>query len=168
MNNPHPPSSDADWIYIYIHIYIYIYIYISWPTVVEGDPKAPFSNATTLRCWGGALFHFWSVHYNAVYCGGLSTFRSLRVLLSDFVSTNTTHILQARKQMECDNNKYQETSDLIIIITNMIKIIKIQCSFYVRACVCRKYSYGQFNKKWFVRPCVRVYMLRKSTESMCP
>ena len=39
-------------------------------------------------------------------CGGLSTFRSLRELLSGFVSTNTTQILQARKQMEYDNNKY--------------------------------------------------------------
>ena len=38
--------------------------------------------------------------------GGLSTFRSLRELLSGFVSTNTTQILQARKQIECDNNKY--------------------------------------------------------------
>ena len=39
-------------------------------------------------------------------CGGLSTFRSLWELLSGFVSTNTTQILQARKQMEYDNNKY--------------------------------------------------------------
>ena len=39
-------------------------------------------------------------------CGGPSTFRSLRELLSGLVSTNTTQILQARKQMECDNNKY--------------------------------------------------------------
>ena len=39
-------------------------------------------------------------------CGGLSTFCSLQELLSGFVSTNTTQILQARKQMEYDNNKY--------------------------------------------------------------
>ena len=85
--------------------------------------------------------------YICIYicCRGLSTFRSLRELLSGFVSTNTTQILQARKQMECDNNKYSEASNLIII-TNMMKIIKIQCSFYVRVCVCRKHSYGQFNK----------------------
>ena len=38
-------------------------------------------------------------------CGGLSTFRSLQELLSGLVSTNTTQILQARKQMECDNNE---------------------------------------------------------------
>ena len=37
--------------------------------------------------------------------GGLSTFRSLRELLSGFVSTNIKQILQTRKQMECDNNK---------------------------------------------------------------
>ena len=52
-------------------------------------------------------------------CGGLSTFRSLRDLLSGFVSTNTTKVLRACKQMECNNNKYQETNHLIII-TNMI------------------------------------------------
>ena len=39
-------------------------------------------------------------------CGGLSTFRSLRELLSGFLSTNITQILLALKQMECDNNKY--------------------------------------------------------------
>ena len=39
-------------------------------------------------------------------CGGLSTFRSLRELLSGFLSTITAQISQARKQMECNNNKY--------------------------------------------------------------
>ena len=38
----------------------------------------------------------------------------------------------------------------------------------VCVCVCGKHSYGQFNKKWFVRLCVHVYMLGKSIESMCP
>ena len=38
----------------------------------------------------------------------------LRELLLGLVSTNTTRILQARKQMECDNNdKRKETSNLI-------------------------------------------------------
>ena len=41
-----------------------------------------------------------------IICGRLSTFPSLRELLSGFISTNTTQILQARKQMECNNNKY--------------------------------------------------------------
>ena len=40
---------------IYIHIYIYIYIYISLETVVEVDPKATFSIATTPRCRGGRI-----------------------------------------------------------------------------------------------------------------
>ena len=30
--------------------YIYIYIYIKMATLVEGNPKAPFSIATTPRC----------------------------------------------------------------------------------------------------------------------
>ena len=34
-------------------IYIYIYIYICWLIVVEGDSKASFSIATTVRCRGG-------------------------------------------------------------------------------------------------------------------
>ena len=39
---------------IYIYIYINVYIYISKvATIVEGDPKAPFSIATTPRCRGG-------------------------------------------------------------------------------------------------------------------
>ena len=34
-----------------------IYIYICfWLTVVEGDPKAPFSITTSLRCRGGRYF----------------------------------------------------------------------------------------------------------------
>ena len=44
--------------YIYVCIYIcvniYVYIYSSkLATIVEGDPKAPFSLATTPRCRGG-------------------------------------------------------------------------------------------------------------------
>ena len=45
--------------YTYIYIYIYIYIFISWPTVVEGDPTAPFSIATTSRCSGGSNSFPW-------------------------------------------------------------------------------------------------------------
>ena len=53
-------------IYIYVYIYIYIYIYVcvstciyryikkvKLATIVEGNPKAPFSIATTPRCRGG-------------------------------------------------------------------------------------------------------------------
>ena len=39
-------------------------------------------------------------------CGVLSTLRNLRELLSGLVSINTTQILQAREQMECDNNEH--------------------------------------------------------------
>ena len=56
------------YIYIYIYtIYLSIYIYIvskvKLATVVEGDPKAPFSIATTPWCMGGRysfprLLHF--------------------------------------------------------------------------------------------------------------
>ena len=35
-----------------------------------------------------------------------SIFHNLRELLSGSVSINTTQILQARKQMECDNNDH--------------------------------------------------------------
>ena len=38
----------------YIYIYIYIYIFkVNLVTLVEGDPKAPFSIATSLKCRGG-------------------------------------------------------------------------------------------------------------------
>ena len=42
---------------------------------------------------------------------------------------------------------------------NRIKIIKIQCSFCVRVCVCRKYNYGQLSKNMICSPvcaCVHV------------
>ena len=46
-------------------------------------------------------------------------------------------------------------NNLIIIVTNMIKTIKIQCSFYARGCLRRKHNYGPFNKNdLFVRVCV--------------
>ena len=54
---------------------VYIYIYIKFATLVEGDPKAPFSIATTLRCRVGcysipmsstmAPLYPWSSPYNA-------------------------------------------------------------------------------------------------------
>ena len=47
----------------------------------------------------------------------------------------------------------------------MIKMIKMQWSFYV--CV-ENTAMASSIKKWFVCSCVRVYMLRKSIESMCP
>ena len=53
-----------EYIYIYVCIYIYRYVYIyrciytyiskvKLATIVESDPKAPFSIATTPRCRGG-------------------------------------------------------------------------------------------------------------------
>ena len=61
--------------YIYIYIYIYVYIVklkVKLATIVEGDPKAPFSIATTPRCRGGrysipriAPLYPWTVPYNA-------------------------------------------------------------------------------------------------------
>ena len=57
------------YIYIYIYIfsfqffysliYIYIYIYISWPILVESDPKTLFSIATT-RKLRGELYFSWN------------------------------------------------------------------------------------------------------------
>ena len=42
-----------------MYIYIYIYIYIKLATIVEGDQKAPFSRATTLRWRGGSNSFPW-------------------------------------------------------------------------------------------------------------
>ena len=39
--------------FFFLYIYIYIYIKVKLATIVEGDPKAPFSIATTSRCRGG-------------------------------------------------------------------------------------------------------------------
>ena len=49
------------YIYIYIYIYIiYIYIYRNLPTTVEGNPKAPFSITTVLRCRGECFSFPWN------------------------------------------------------------------------------------------------------------
>ena len=40
--------------------YLHIYIYISWSTVVEGDPMAPFLIATQPRCRGGRNSLHWT------------------------------------------------------------------------------------------------------------
>ena len=47
------------YIVMHIYIYIYIYIYIKLATVIKGDPKAPFSVATTARCKGERCYFFW-------------------------------------------------------------------------------------------------------------
>ena len=60
-------------IYVYECVCIYIYIYISWPSVIEGEPKAPFSITTTPmyrgRCysfpWIAPLYP-WSVPFNVL------------------------------------------------------------------------------------------------------
>ena len=64
---------QGQYIYIYIYIYIYyIYNLVKLATLVEGDPKAPFSIATTPMCWGVrysvpwiAPLYPWSLPYNA-------------------------------------------------------------------------------------------------------
>ena len=41
------------------HTHTHIYIYLKLATIVEGDQKAPFSIATTLRCRGGRYSFLW-------------------------------------------------------------------------------------------------------------
>ena len=43
---------------LYMHIYMYMYK-VKLATVVKGDPKAPFSVATTLRCKGEYNSFLW-------------------------------------------------------------------------------------------------------------
>ena len=67
------PSYQVLWMIIYIYIYIYIYIKVNLATLVESDPKAPFSIATTPWCrrrrysipWIAPLYP-WSLPYSAV------------------------------------------------------------------------------------------------------
>ena len=51
--------------YFHFFYFLYIYIYISWPTVVEGNSKAPFSIATTPRCKEGCYFFPWISIYSS-------------------------------------------------------------------------------------------------------
>ena len=53
--------------YIWMCLSIYIYIYIKLATIVEGNPKAPFSIATTPMCRGGRYSFPGSRAYLCVY-----------------------------------------------------------------------------------------------------
>ena len=46
-------NHNCIYIYIYIYIYVYIVTWVSWPSVVKGNQKAPFSIATPFP----GLFH---------------------------------------------------------------------------------------------------------------
>ena len=52
---------------IYIYIYIYILISLIYYSIVKGNPKGPFSVATTLRCWGGCYSFPWIAPLNPWY-----------------------------------------------------------------------------------------------------
>ena len=66
-------SNRVSWKLFVLDRNTFIYIRkLSWPTVVEGDPKVSFSLASMPRCWGGELcfsldcFTYpWSVPCNA-------------------------------------------------------------------------------------------------------
>ena len=48
-------------------LYIYIYIKVKLVTVVEGDPKAPFSLATAPRCRRGCFFLLTAALYSCSF-----------------------------------------------------------------------------------------------------
>ena len=89
------------------------------------------------------------------------------LVLSGFVSTNTTQILQARKQIECDNKQISRNKQFNNHNNTQDKNNKIPCSIYVRLCVYRKQQWLNKNDL-FARVYVCVYMLGKSVESMFP
>ena len=41
------------WYQEYLHGFVWVYVKVKLVTIVEGNPKAPFSKATTPRCRGG-------------------------------------------------------------------------------------------------------------------
>ena len=85
--------------FVFLLITQYIYIYIEREREREREIVAfVVFKRQTIEVFGWCSF--------SILCEGLSTFHNLSELLLGFVSTNTTQILQARKQMECDNNKY--------------------------------------------------------------
>ena len=73
-----PSSETLDTFVLAPHIsvlsYLFSFFFLKLATIVEGDPKAPFSIATTPRCRGGrysipriAPLYPWTVPYNAEY-----------------------------------------------------------------------------------------------------
>ena len=60
------PFGYLSFLYAFIHFdyyyyYYYYYYYSKLAALVEGDPKAPFSIATILRCRGGRFSFPWIV-----------------------------------------------------------------------------------------------------------
>ena len=76
-----------------IYIYIYIYIQVSWPTIFEGDMKALFSIATTLRFRGG--------HYSFPWIAPLTLDQRLIML-----SVKQGHIKHNFLSLLCDSYIY--------------------------------------------------------------
>ena len=73
-----PCDCSKIWGNICIILTVQMNLYVNkLATLVEGDPKAPFSIATTPRCRGGcysfpwiAPLYPWSLPYNAEWCNG--------------------------------------------------------------------------------------------------
>ena len=72
---------------------------------------------TTPADWAVGIISYMKLYINSLQANAYhqitvltlwweNIFRSLWELLSGFVSTNTTQILKARKQMECANNEH--------------------------------------------------------------
>ena len=56
------PDGDTDFFNIIADLLgdtLALYLFIKLATVVKGDPKAPFSIATTPKCWGGCYSFPW-------------------------------------------------------------------------------------------------------------
>ena len=73
VNNKKRIVSGQKWMHLLLTDYdnCILYVKVKLATIVEGDPKAPFSIATTPRCWGGrysipriAPLYPWTVPYN--------------------------------------------------------------------------------------------------------
>ena len=70
-----------------------------------------------------------------VHCGGLITFVVCRIYLRVSFPQIQHKFYKHVNKWNVATTNIKKITNLIIII-NMIKIIKIQCSFYVRVCVC--------------------------------
>ena len=69
------------------HSHTHTDIYISWPTVVEGDPKALFEIAITLWCRGGYFsIYSWFVPYYAYL--SLSIYIYIWIYYTIYVESN--------------------------------------------------------------------------------
>ena len=132
-------------IYIYLYIYIYIYIYSKLATIVEGDPKAPFSLATKAKCRGERYSFPW---IDLLYPWSLPC---LCWVLSKVVSSTSVWVFgMTRPGIEPRSPVFTSSSSIIQLITsyNIYNVLPDQQEIIYVSPVRTRDLVWKTNRKW--------------------